>query len=167
MMTTSQLIYMLLASQILSLCLLVLLVLRVFGWLTNHPNKSLKTSTNHQGTCSKDTCGAIDNVNDPAYNMQNIVKQSILVEEHIAEKNKYCLSCIVKHFQHIIGLTEEAAWMAGKSIDKYPYLNESITFYQTLFTKWLENKSDDGVKLEVLNALRERRRKLIDIYFLH
>jgi hypothetical protein len=116
--------------------------------------------------CSKDTCGAIDDVNSPAYNMQNIVKQSILVEEHIAEKNKYCLSCIVKHFQHIIGLVEEAVWMAGKDISKYPFLSDSATFYQDLFSKWIEKKDNDAIKLEVLNALRDRRRKLIDVYFL-
>lgn len=166
-MNLSQLTYfnLLLALQLFSTCLIVLLVLKVFGF--GYSPRSFKSSSNHQGTCSKDTCGAADPVNEPAYNMQNIVKQSILVEEHIAEKNKYCLSCIVKHFQHIIGLIEEAIWMADKNIDKYPYLNESVTFYETLFKKWLENKSDDAVKLEVLNALRERRRKLIDIYFLH
>jgi hypothetical protein len=123
-------------------------------------------SVNSQTTCSTDTCGAIDDVNNPAYNMQNIIKQSILVEEHIAEKNKYCLSCIVKHFQHIIGLVEEAIWMAGKDLSKYPYLDDSMTFYQNIFTTWINNKSNDDVKLEILNQLRQRRRQLIDIYFL-
>lgn len=120
-MNLSQLTYLrvLLALQLISICMIVLLVLKVFAY--NKPRRSFKSSSNHHGTCSKDTCGAVDPVNEPAYNMQNIVKQSILVEEHIAEKNKYCLSCIVKHFQHIIGLSEEAIWMAGKNIDKYPY----------------------------------------------
>lgn len=125
-----------------------------------------KSEMNNNGQCSKDTCGAIDNVNDPAYNMENIVKQSILLEEHIAEKNKYCLSCIVKHFQHILGLAEEALWMAGKDVNKYPYLKESEEFYQGLFDSWVSNRNNDDVKVEVLNKLREKRRQLIDTYFL-
>ena len=36
------------------------------------------------------SCTAKDNVNDPAYNMENVIKQTILLEEHIAEENKYC-----------------------------------------------------------------------------
>jgi hypothetical protein len=165
-MTNTKLIYIILASQVLIACLLVIVILKLFGQFTIHKKFYTPSGNKQQGTCSKDTCGAKDPVNEPAYNMQNIVKQSILVEEHIAEKNKYCLSCIVKHFQHIIGLNQEAVWMAGKDADKYPFLNDSATFYQTLFTKWLENKQNDAVKLEVLNALRDRRRKLIDVYFL-
>lgn len=117
-------------------------------------------------TCSKHSCGALDPVNDPDYNMRNVVKQSILLEEHLAEKNKYCKGCIVKHFQHIIGMCEEAVWLAGKNIDKYPFLDESPSFYQKIFDKWLANKDDDKTRLEVLSLLRERRRQLIDVYFL-
>ena len=54
------------------------------------------------GTCDIHTCGALDPVSNPAYNMQQIVKQSILLEEHITNKNKRCRDCITKHFLHII-----------------------------------------------------------------
>lgn len=117
-------------------------------------------------TCTKDTCGAIDPVNEPAYNMQNIVKQSILLEEHIAEKNKYCLSCIVKHFLHVIALAEEAIWLAGPNVNQYPFLEESQHFYEGLFNTWLAGKHDENTKKDVLAHLRERRRQLIDVYFL-
>lgn len=119
------------------------------------------------GSCSKDTCGAIDDVNDPSYNMKNVIKQSILLEEHIAEKNKYCISCIVKHFNHIIGLCEEAVWLAERDREgKYPYLEQSVDYYTKLFEKWLAARNDERVKVEVLSALRERRRALIDAYYL-
>lgn len=162
-MTNTQILYAILFLQLVIVCLFLVVIYKIF-------KKKTYTLTTHkegkEGTCSKDTCGAIDNVNDPAYNMQNIVKQSILVEEHIAEKNKYCLSCICKHFQHIIGLSEESVWMAGKDVSKYPYLDDSVSFYQTLFDTWLENKNNDATKLDVLSKLRDRRRKLIDVYFL-
>jgi hypothetical protein len=105
-------------------------------------------------------------VNDPDYNMRNIIKQSILLEEHIAEKNKYCLSCIVKHFLHIIGLAEEAIWLAGARVQQYPYMLDSAEFYQRAFDIWQANKNDDKTKRSVLTSLRERRRRLIDSYYL-
>jgi hypothetical protein len=118
------------------------------------------------GACSAKSCGAIDPVNDPDYNMRNVIKQSILLEEHIAEKAKYCMSCIVKHFNHIIGLVEEAVWLAGPDIDKYPYLDDSVQFYQSAFEMWLKGRDDDSVKKQTLALVREHRRKLIDAYFL-
>lgn len=45
------------------------------------------------GMCTHKTCGALDPVNDPDYNMRNIAKQSILLEEHLACKCKLCLTC--------------------------------------------------------------------------
>ena len=64
------------------------------------------------GKCSVSGCSSIDPVSDPKYNMQQIVKQSILLEEHLANKNKRCRDCITKHFLHIIGLAEEAQMLA-------------------------------------------------------
>jgi hypothetical protein len=56
--------------------------------------------------------------------------------------------------------------MAGKDLAKYPYLSESEDYYQTLFDTWIKNRNNDKIKLEVLNKLREKRRQLIDTYFL-
>ena len=122
-------------------------------------------SKNHK-QCQEHKCGAIDNVNDPAYNMQNVVKQSILLEEHLAEKNKYCKGCICKHFNHVCALLEEGVWLAEKNVGKYPYLADSPSYYQQAFDKWLANKDDDTTRLEVLSLVRERRRQLIDAYFM-
>lgn len=118
------------------------------------------------GKCSADTCSALDPVNEPEYNMKNIIQQSILLEEHLAEKNKYCMSCICKHFNHIIGLANEAVWLAGKDVDKYPMMKDSVEFYQTQFDTWLPKRQDETVRLQVLDALRQRRRDLINVYFL-
>jgi hypothetical protein len=98
--------------------------------------------------------------------VRNVIKQSILLEEHIAEKNKYCIACIIKHFQHIVGLLEEAVWLAGKNIDRYPLLERSQEFYQHIFEVWLSNRHDETTKKQVLDAIRERRRKLIEIYYI-
>lgn len=132
-------------------------------WLSPHPRGG-----GGGGSCSKDTsCSAIDPVNDPDYNMRSLVKQSILLEEHLAEPNKYCQSCIVKHFLHIIALAEEAVWLAGPNVAKFPFLEGSAKFYEGAFAQWLPNrdKPNSHACKKVLATLRERRRQLIDAYF--
>jgi hypothetical protein len=148
--------------------LLIMITLQMvsmgFFKTTRKYNKPLASGAS--GQCKKDTCGAIDDVNNPGYNMKNVVKQSILLEEHIAEKNKYCLSCIVKHFNHMIALCEEAVWLAEDRIKNYPFLDDSVDFYQHIFDDWLKGKHDEKVKKSTLSAIRERRRALVDVYFL-
>jgi hypothetical protein len=117
------------------------------------------------GGGSQHSCGALDPVNDPDYNMRNIAKQSILLEEHLAEKNKYCIGCITKHFLHIIGLAEEGVWLAGVDLAKFPLLEGSPAFYQDLMNAWANDKHNEALVKEILAALRERRRHIIDSYF--
>jgi hypothetical protein len=129
----------------------------------NFPNNH---SNNHKkGSCDIKSCGALDPVSDPKYNMQQIVKQSILLEEHLTNKNKRCRDCITKHFQHIIGLAEEAQMLATTKCNKYPLLSESVIFYNDLFNEWFKNREDESKILEISDKLRIHRKKLIAIYF--
>ena len=120
------------------------------------------------GSCSA-SCDSIDPVSDPRYNMQQIIKQSILLEEHLTNKNKRCRDCITKHFLHIIGLAEEAQMLANNKIDKYPLINESVLLYNELFKIWIKNKNlngnDDAYILYCTDKLRDHRKQLIVIYF--
>jgi hypothetical protein len=97
--------------------------------------------------------------------MQQIVKQSILLEEHLTNKNKRCRDCITKHFQHIIGLAEEAQMLATTNCNKFPLLNDSVTIYNNLFNEWFKNRDDEIKILEISDKLRIHRKKLIAIYF--
>jgi hypothetical protein len=117
--------------------------------------------------CSAISCKFLDPVSDPRYNMQQIVKQSILLEEHLANKNKRCRDCITKHFLHIIGLAEEAQMLATNKIHKYPLINESVELYNRLFKKWLQSYDNGGEDSSLLccDELRTMRKKLIAVYF--
>jgi len=121
-----------------------------------------------EGSCST-SCDSIDPVSDPRYNMQQIIKQSILLEEHLTNKNKRCRDCITKHFLHIIGLAEEAQMLATNKIDKYPLINESVILYNELFKVWIKNKNlngkDETYVLYCTDKLRDHRKQLIVIYF--
>jgi hypothetical protein len=122
----------------------------------------------NDGSCST-SCDSIDPVSDPRYNMQQIIKQSILLEEHLTNKNKRCRDCITKHFLHIIGLAEEAQMLATDKIAKYPLINESVTLYNSLFKIWIKNKNlngkDESYILYCTDKLRDHRKQLIVIYF--
>ena len=117
--------------------------------------------------CDEHSCGALDPVSDPVYNMHQIVKQSILLEEHLTNKNKRCRDCITKHFLHIIGLAEEAQMLATKNKKNYPLLDENVVLYNNLFAMWYNNHDDinDDKILYITDMLRNNRKKLIAIYF--
>lgn len=131
---------------------------------SNVSNKG-KQDDNHK--CDMHLCKGMDPVSDPKYNMQQIVKQSILLEEHLANKHKRCRDCITKHFLHIIGLAEEAQMLATNKIEKYPLINECVELYNRLFKRWLQNYNTD-IENNVLfccDELRNMRKQLIAIYF--
>jgi len=131
----------------------------------SNENLTITTNTNTNHKCDVKSCGALDPVSDPKYNMQQIVKQSILLEEHLTNKNKRCRDCITKHFQHIIGLAEEAQMLATTKCNKYPLLIESVNIYNNLFNEWFNNRSNETKILEISEKLRIHRKKLIAIYF--
>ena len=143
--------------------LTILLSLLVLLFYINDNKKTSKKK--YGGTCDIISCGALDPVSNPAYNFQQIVKQSILLEEHITNKNKRCRDCITKHFLHIIGLAEEAQMLATNKCNKYPLINESVELYNILFKEWINNKNDEMRLLNICDKLRIHRKKLIAIYF--
>ena len=148
------------------LIILFLIIYIAFIYYSLFTKKNHKNNKNHKNhTCDKISCGALDPVSDPKYNMQQIVKQSILLEEHLINKNKRCRDCITKHFQHIIGLAEEAQMLATDKSSKYPLLNDSVEFYNDLFNYWFKHRYDDVKIYEIADKLRIHRKKLIAIYF--
>jgi len=153
--------------EFLLLLFLIFIISMVIYLLLKMQDKQTKgvSSKKNAGSCDVKSCGALDPVSNPAYNMQQIVKQSILLEEHITNKNKRCRDCITKHFLHIIGLAEEAQMLATNKCHKYPLINESVELYNQLFSDWIKNKDDETNNLNVSDKLRIHRKKLIAIYF--
>ena len=149
------------------LILLYILSVLVYFYTKKQKTTPVKSSPKVYGSCDKDLCGALDPVSDPKYNMQQIIKQSILLEEHLANKNKRCRDCITKHFLHIIGLAEEAQMLATNKIQEYPLISECVVLYNNLFQLWVEKYNTPGEQtvLSCCDKLRIMRKKLIVIYF--
>jgi hypothetical protein len=125
---------------------------------------ALKKAKAGGGSCSA-SCGALLPVNEPDFNAREAIKQVLLLEQHLAEKGKYCKSCCVKHFLLVSGLLEEGVWMSCKRCAEYPKLEESVEFFKNLFKEWHDKMDDEKTRLEVLDKLRSWRREMVDLYY--
>lgn len=61
----------------------------------------------HSKISGQDTANLLP-VMDPAFNLREICKQCILLEDHLSHNEKRCFDCCVKHFLTIEALAEEA-----------------------------------------------------------
>lgn len=166
---SSWLIVLTTAMNAVMLGLLVYIVTRLFP-RSRGASKGSEHNVHHAGD-SKHTCGALDPVSEPAYNMREIAKQSILLEEHLVERAKYCRDCIAKHFLHIIGLAEEAQMLACDNAPRYPLLNESVEFYKAEMDAWQQVSAEEPEaaseqRLRIAGELRAFRKKLVAAYVL-
>ena len=115
--------------------------------------------------CDVNKCGRqLYPIMNPEFNMREVAKQCLLLEDHLNNKKKRCLDCIRKHFFIIEGLLEEAI-----SLEK---VTEERDAYRTLFTSWTAiekqyaRKSDDGQNIDdVSKQIRLFRKPLVEKYF--
>lgn len=116
-------------------------------------------------TCSVDTCGALADVNNPAYNMKETIKNTLLIEDHLSDSKKYCKSCLVKHFLLNLAYLSEGIWMACNHCEDYPKLKDSEKFWNDTFDKWYKNMDDEQVRLKCLAEIRAWRQEMIKVYY--
>lgn len=161
----SKLLWFLFALCTLNTLLLIAVLTMVIN-LKRRPLAKKQTQMQMQMQCSALTCGAIDPVSDPAYNMREIAKQSILLEEHLTVKAKFCIDCVTKHFLHMIGLANEASMLAGSNVTRYPHLAECTVVYERLFNQWLaDHERQEKTRLDIATELRDVRKQLIAVYY--
>lgn len=130
---------------------------------SSRPSSTVKSCSS---SSSSSSCDAIDPVNDPSYNIKENIKNALLIEQHLADVNKYCKLCIIKHFLISIALLDEAIWMAGDQLHLYPSLQPSKTLFNRLFTQWHAHMDDHQVRLETLQQLRTWRQEIIKAVYL-
>lgn len=89
------------------------------------------------------------------YNLREIVKQIILLEDHLINQRKRCYDCIIKHFLAIEALCEEALTLNKNLTEKSPLLSlpDEIRSLQKL---WYDNKETKSIETaQKLRALRK------------
>lgn len=97
---------------------------------------------------------------DPQFNLREIAKQLILLEDHLVHTHKRCPDCIRKHLLTAEGLAEEIP-----SLDQTGELIEKAEFLSSLIRRWLCAFSD-GEDLQVLaQQIRVVRKVLVSRYY--
>jgi hypothetical protein len=109
------------------------------------------------------SCNALLPVMDPMYNMREICKQSILLEDHLFQKEKRCHDCICKHFLTIEALAEEAITLDKEQ--KYPEMNELPTKVRVITKKYIDNHTNENQPPLTAQQLREIRKDLMQKCF--
>lgn len=97
---------------------------------------------------------------DPVFNMRQICKQSVLLEDHLAMPRMNCRDCIMKHFLYLEGYAEEAITLDkdGKYLSVLSKLPDQIRRLQDMF-----NADEDFHA--IAQELRKMRKSLIHICF--
>lgn len=104
----------------------------------------------------------MDPVSDPRYNMIQVIKQSILAEEHLTHPRKRCKDCLAKHLLHMIALVEEAVWLSCGSPP--PLVMESVHAYNALFEEWVHGPHTAAAYDSLAGKLRQLRKGLVAMY---
>ena len=92
-------------------------------------------------------------VMDPAFNLREIVKQMILLEDHLIQPLKRCPDCIGKHLLWIEALSEEGAALdrTGQSTQLFGRLAAASRICQTA----LLNGEDPHAVAQWVRAVRK------------
>lgn len=146
----------------LAICITILLLFAKTLLYDSHETFENNTVGNTGiGSCNLDTCGAIDPVLDPEYNVQEVVKNMVLLEDHLNQERKRCIDCICKHFIYVISYLEEAISLAGSEKDKYPHFEEILNDLILLFKTWKKDKKNPQLLLDTATSIRQLRKVLM------
>lgn len=139
------------------------------GFVGNGPQAPIQSNENKQGKCGKLTdvtkkcndCHGPDGksllpVLEPKFNMREMCKQSILLEDHLFQTGKRCEDCICKHFLTIEALAEEALTLDKdkKYKDYLQDLPDRIRKIQSDYIN-LEDKNDVHEIAQQLRVIRK------------
>jgi hypothetical protein len=101
-------------------------------------------------------------VMDPRFNLREICKQCVLLEDHLTHADKRCTDCCTKHFLTIEALAEEAL-----TLDKDQLLQEDVKGLprkiRELEMMWMQNPSKCA---EISQKLREIRKQFQEKTFM-
>ncbi len=126
-------------------------------------SKCMSCNSNSSGSNRCKSTGPLLPVMDPRFNMREMCKQSVLLEDHLFQKEKRCHDCIIKHFLTIEGLAEEAITLDKEH--KYPELNDIPPKVRKIAKKYIDNYKDPKQPSVIAQELRELRKNMMQDCF--
>lgn len=97
---------------------------------------------------------------DPLFNIREITKQALLLEDHLSHPYKLCADCVRKHLMTIEALAEEASAMDESESES----GENAKLCEDLAEVarvWMEQLSDGRPSKEVAAEVRKLRKLLV------
>jgi hypothetical protein len=95
---------------------------------------------------------------DPQFNLREIAKQMVLLEDHLAHPYKHCPDCIQKHLLTIEAFAEEAV-----SLDQVGVYRETGELLAECGRVWLEQFRDRQPPFEIGQEVRQVRKMLVQM----
>jgi uncharacterized protein YxeA len=120
-------------------------------------NENVINSCSSSGSCVYNVNGKdrkLLPVLDPMFNLREICKQIILLEDHLFQKGKRCKDCISKHFLYLEGLAEEAITLDNK-MDYVKLLENLPDEFRILQKEYLKN-IDPFIIAQKLRTVRKK-----------
>ncbi len=108
---------------------------------------------------SRHVAGDRASLHNPIYNLREIAKQHILLEDHLAHPYKACSDCIRKHLMTIEALAEEATSLDTMGVFQGS-LGSIFEEMAELARKWLENVQDGRPLQDIGHGVRRLRKDL-------
>lgn len=127
----------------------VVLVLMIIVFLVM--NKKQIENFDEKSLCKHD-CKALLPVWDPKFNIKEIIKQMLLLEDHMFQKDKQCGECIRKHILTIEGFAEE-----GITLDKNNNFTKQFMSVLDLTRKLYDTFSQAKTHEEVSDLAKDVR----------
>ena len=92
---------------------------------------------------------------NPSFNLREICKQCILLEDHLTHEEKRCTDCCQKHFLTIEGFAEEAMTL-DKTGEYYQYLKDLPSIIRNLQIEWQTNPNKAQFIAQKLREIRKQ-----------
>lgn len=125
-----------------------------------------KCSLSKKGRKCGSGCSDLLPVMDPMYNMREMCKQIILLEDHLFQKQKRCHDCICKHFLTIEALAEEAVTL-DKTRKYQEELSDLPKKIRQIARKYIKNHEDSSQPAVTAQELRVIRKGVMQKCFKH
>jgi len=111
---------------------------------------------------TKQACGESNgerlSLMQPQFNLREVAKQMLLLEDHLQHPYKHCPDCIRKHLMTIEAFSEEA--VALDTVGVYRKLGGGIAELARL---WLENFEDGESLSAIAQEVRTFRKELVSM----
>lgn len=99
-------------------------------------------------------------LNSSRFNIREITKQLLLLEEHLTDVDKFCPDCIRKHLLTVEAYAEEALTLDPDGV----WVNESRRMANNA-RLWMAQFTDGGNVVAMAKSIRSIRKKLVAVAF--